>query len=349
MSTIIIKDKRFLEHDPGYGHPESPERLKAIYGRLEQKDVSGLFQVVKPEPATEEQLSWCHSPDYIQRIKKTAGKDHYQLDPDTSVCAASWDTSLLAAGAVFTGLDSIFSKTSRNGFALVRPPGHHAEYDHAMGFCLFNNIALGAVYAQKKLGAKKVMIVDWDLHHGNGTQNFFYSDPSVLYFSTHQFPYYPGSGALEHAGKGEGVGFNINVPVYAGAGDDVYASIFNVLLKPVSEVYCPDLILVSAGFDTYHADPLGGMALSINGFAYMAKILVEISEKICDGRILFCLEGGYDLNGLRDGVLAVLLECIGHNVIDEKKFTRLSSASTGPQVVDKVIDFQKKYWSCFTD
>lgn len=348
MSTIIIKDRKYIEHNPGYGHPESPERLKAIYGRLEEDDVAGLFKVVKPGRATEKELSWCHDPAYIERIKRTAGVEHFQLDPDTSTNAVSWDAACLAAGGVFTAIDMIFSEEAHNGFALVRPPGHHAEYDHAMGFCLFNNVALGAEYARRKAGAERVLIVDWDLHHGNGTQNCFYHEKECLYFSTHQYPYYPGSGALEQAGAGEGEGFTINVPLYAGAGDDVYASVFNVLLKPVAMSYKPDIILVSAGFDIYRNDPLGAMAVSIYGFAYMAKMILEIASKCCKGRVLFCLEGGYDLNGLRDGVLAVLLEAVGKDVLDEKNFQRLSSASTGPLVVDKVLDFQKKYWSCLS-
>jgi acetoin utilization deacetylase AcuC-like enzyme len=346
MSTIIIRDKKFIEHDPGYGHPESPSRLKAIYGRLDQDDVAGLFRTVRPGRASEKELAWCHEPAYIERIRRTAGVDHFQLDPDTSTSAASWDAACLAAGGVFTGLEMIFSGEADNGFALVRPPGHHAEYDHAMGFCLFNNIALGAEYAMRRAGAKRVLVVDWDLHHGNGTQNCFYHSPDCLYFSTHQYPYYPGSGALEQAGAGEGEGFTVNVPLYAGAGDDVYASVFNTLLKPVAMEFRPDIILVSAGFDTYRNDPLGGMAVSIYGFAYMARVLLEIASECCGGRILFSLEGGYDLDGLRDGVLAVLLEAIGRTVLDEKNLQRLSKAMAGPQALEQAVEFQKKYWPC---
>jgi acetoin utilization deacetylase AcuC-like enzyme len=240
----------------------------------------------------------------------------------------------------------IYNGEASNGFALVRPPGHHAEYDHAMGFCLFNNIALGAEYVMRRFDARRVMIVDWDLHHGNGTQNCFYNSDRCLYFSTHQYPYYPGSGAIEEAGAGAGKGFTFNVPIYAGAGDDVYASVYNVLLRPVAESFQPDMILVSAGFDVYRNDPLGGMAVSIYGFAYMARVLLEIAEQCCNGRLLFCLEGGYDLAGLRDGVLAVLLECVGKRVMDDKTFERLSAAGAGPQVIEQVLSFQRQFWPC---
>lgn len=345
MSSLIIKDQIFLKHDPGFGHPESPERLRAIYNRLSHKDIKDFLVVKAPKKATREELAWNHSPQYIDRIAKTSGIDHYQLDPDTSTSADSWDTACFAVGGVFTALDEIFDGQLHTAFALIRPPGHHAEKDHAMGFCLFNNIALGAHYAIKVKRCQRVLIVDWDLHHGNGSQHSFYNNRQVLYFSTHQYPYYPGTGSAEETGEGEGEGFTINVPLGAGAGDKEYASIFNKLLEPVAIEFNPDLVLVSAGFDIYRDDPLGGMNVTVEGFFSLACKLIEISKKCADGRILFCLEGGYNLTGLKEGVAAVLRACTGTGKRDEKEiFEILNNADKEIIELKHAIRMQNRYW-----
>ena len=343
-TTIVIRDPGYLEHDQGPGHPESPDRLRVIYERLDREDVKGRFKTIVPRSADRDELLWNHTGDYIDKIAKTADKDFYRLDPDTATSAGSWEAACLAVGGVFAAMDEIAGPDAQNGFALVRPPGHHAEKDRAMGFCIFNNVALGAHYARQVLGCERVLIVDWDLHHGNGTQHSFYNDSSVLYFSTHQYPYYPGSGSVDQMGEGDGKGFTVNVPLSPGAGDEEFAAIFNRLLVPIGKTFSPDFILVSAGFDTYRDDPLGGMEVTANGFAYMARVLLNLAESCCNGRILFCLEGGYNFTGLRDGVLAVLDECKGMSVLDSDTVSRLDNPGPGPQVIEPVMDIHKNYW-----
>ncbi len=344
MSTLIVRDERFLDHDPGPGHPESPERLRAIYNALDRSRYKDLFQVIPPRAATRQELAWNHSPDYIERISRTEGLSRYQLDPDTSTSSGSWLAARLAVGGIFSAMERIWAGDNDNGFALVRPPGHHAERDHAMGFCLFNNVALGAHFARKVLGAQRVMIVDWDLHHGNGTQHSFYSDPTVLYFSTHQYPYYPGTGAINEIGQGAGRGFTVNVPLSPGCGDYDFAAIYNTLLIPLCRAYDPDFLLVSAGFDIYTDDPLGGMNVTVNGFAYLARILLGLARQCCNGNILFCLEGGYNLDGLRDGVLSVLLECKGRGAVGGEQLKELDNNIEGPEVIQEVKSVLSDYW-----
>ncbi len=317
MQALIIKDEIFLKHDPGFGHPESQERLRAIYKRLAQPDMQAMVAEHSPRRASKEEISWNHSPAYVDRIERTAGVDHFQLDPDTSTSADSWDAACFAVGAGFEALDKLYSGEFKTAFALVRPPGHHAEYDHAMGFCLFNNAALAARYALRKKGAERVLIIDWDLHHGNGTQHSFYDDDRVLYFSTHQYPYYPGTGSAEQCGEGKGTGYTVNVPLSAGAGDQEYASIFNLLLEPIALEFAPDVVVVSAGFDIYKDDPLGGMRVTEGGFSYLAEKICKIAEKCSARGPLFCLEGGYNLSGLSQGVAAVIRSSTG-NLLDEE-------------------------------
>ncbi len=346
MPSVVIKDDIFLEHDPGFGHPESPQRLRAIYQRLEGDDIKDLYKIVSPRMATREELAWNHAPSYIERIARTAGVSHYQLDPDTSTSERSWEAACYAVGGVFTALDKIFSDNFSNGFALIRPPGHHAERDHAMGFCLFNNIALGAHYCLKQLDCKKVLIVDWDLHHGNGTQHSFYEDNKVLYFSTHQFPYYPGTGSALECGKGKGEGFTVNCPMTAGAGNEHFASVFNRLLDPIARQFKPDVILCSAGFDIYKDDPLGGMRVDINGFAFLATKLLDLATDLCSGRLLFCLEGGYDLTGLSEGVAAVLRAISRKMGKNEKNIVDdLKKSDVSIKGLEEALRIQKKYWS----
>ncbi|MGQ9653077.1 MAG: histone deacetylase family protein, partial [Thermodesulfobacteriota bacterium] len=222
-----------------------------------------------------------------------------------------YDAALLAAGGCLEALDRIFSRDIQNAFAMIRPPGHHAETSRAMGFCLFNNVAVAARYAQTKYGLSRVMIVDWDLHHGNGTQWTFYEDPSVLYASTHQYPYYPGSGAFQEIGRGEGEGYTLNVPLSVGHGDPEFVGIYRRIIAEVGRVFRPELLIISAGFDIYQGDPLGGMGVTPEGFGLLARILIQMAEETCQGKVLVSLEGGYDLRGLRAGGKAVLQELTG--------------------------------------
>ncbi len=304
----IVRDSRFLEHDPGPGHPESPARLEAIYQAMDKASLPGLVDVDTREAEFEE-LAWNHHPDYVKRIFNTASVERFQLDPDTATSRGSCTAARLAVGGLLNALELVDKGDIGSAFALVRPPGHHAEYDAAMGFCLFNNVAVAAHYARRVLGYRRVLIVDWDLHHGNGTQRSFYEDPAVLYFSTHQYPYYPGTGAVEELGRGEAKGKTVNVPLGAGAGDGDFIFIFKEILIPVANFFRPDLILVSAGFDVYEGDPLGGMRVTIDGFGRMAAVLLHLADSLCNGRIVFTLEGGYHLQGLAGGVVEVLKAC----------------------------------------
>ncbi|RLB18360.1 MAG: histone deacetylase, partial [Deltaproteobacteria bacterium] len=211
-NTGIVRDNRYLDHDPGAYHPESPRRLEVLYSMIDE-NFEGKFTEVSPSPAEKEMLLWIHDGSYISRVAATAGKEYVSLDPDTSTSPGSYEAALLAAGGLCKAISMVMSGQLDNAFAFVRPPGHHAERARAMGFCLFNNVAVGARYAQKEHQAERVLIVDWDLHHGNGTQHSFEEDPTVLYFSTHQYPYYPGSGSLREVGRGEGQGYTVNVPL----------------------------------------------------------------------------------------------------------------------------------------
>lgn len=343
MRTGVVKDIRYLDHIADYPHVESPKRLKAIYTVLQEGDLAEKFVEIPPRMATHEELEWIHTADYINQIAATRGKPISVLDPDTYASSFSYDTARLAVGGVFSLLDHIFRKDIQNGFALIRPPGHHAEANRSMGFCIFNNIALGARYAMHIYGAQKVLIVDWDVHHGNGTQKTFYRDPQVLYFSIHQFPYYPGSGNYDEVGEGEGKGYTVNVPLNTGQGDMVYIQILRRILLPIALSFRPHIILVSAGFDPYFDDPLGGMRVTAKGFASMARILLNLAAESCDGKILFILEGGYNLKGLEESVTAVLKEMLGESIIREGDLIYGKGEMLSPNI-QKVIEVQRIFW-----
>ncbi|HUT53050.1 MAG TPA: histone deacetylase, partial [bacterium] len=311
--TGLVADPVFMEHDTGPGHPERPERLEKIYALLDEKGLSAKALKIPLRPATAAELLAVHGKAHLERIAATAGREQVYLDGDTPTGPKSYHTALLAAGGMLNAVDAVMEGSVSNAFALFRPPGHHAERDRAMGFCLFNNVAVAAHHAMNQHGLKRVLIADWDLHHGNGTQSAFYPDPRVLYFSTHQFPYYPGSGGLDEIGSGAGQGFTVNVPLPAGCGDDVYESVFADVLEPVARGFKPELILVSAGFDIHRLDPLGGMKVTELGFARMAARLKGLAEQFCRGRLVAALEGGYHLDGLSRGVAAVVEVLMGLN------------------------------------
>ncbi|MGZ8466332.1 MAG: histone deacetylase family protein [Candidatus Binatia bacterium] len=303
--TAVVVDKEYLKHQPGESHPERPERIKVLLDLASELDAA-KFQLLPPQPAKRADIAATHGEEHIKLIEATARHNRYALDGDTITCRDSFAVSLLAVGGFIGLLDAVAAKDCRNGFALVRPPGHHALRNRAMGFCLFNTMAIGAEYLRRTYGAKKILIMDWDVHHGNGTQDAFYADPSVLFISTHQYPFYPGSGAANEVGSGAGEGYTINIPLPAGCADAEYAQAFHDIVGPAAEKFCPDWILVSAGFDPHRRDPLGGMAVSDEGFALMATRLLGLADKFADGKIAFLLEGGYDLAGLRGSVAAVL-------------------------------------------
>jgi acetoin utilization deacetylase AcuC-like enzyme len=341
--TGVVRHDMYKQHLADYPHVESPQRLEVIYDMLDGADMAAKFVTIPPRPATREELAWVHTKSHIQRVAATDGKPHVSLDPDTQTTPLSYQAAKLAAGGLFSLIDKIFDGTVRNGFALVRPPGHHAEQDRAMGFCLFNNVALGARYAMHTYGVKKVLIVDWDLHHGNATQNTFYDDPAVLYFSTHQFPYYPGSGNLTQVGHGEGKGFTVNVPLWPGHGDTEFFQIFKQILSPIAGAFKPELILVSAGFDTYVDDPLGGMKVTPKGYAALTHLLIDLANTHCSGKLAMTLEGGYHVAGQRESVKAVLKELAGESILTQGDLALLEQG-TPPPVVEEVIQVQRAYW-----
>lgn len=306
IKTGLVYHPDYLKHDTGFGHPESPERLTSIINRLEETGLVKGLTLIEPKSAKEEDILLIHSKTHFDTIKSAWKNGYTSLTPDTPVSEDSFRVALLAVGGVLTGIDKIMSGEVNNGMALVRPPGHHATPGQAMGFCLFNNVAVGARYLQKVHGIKKVLIVDWDLHHGNGTQEAFYDDPSVLYFSTHQYPHYPGSGSLHETGEGKGEGYTINVPMRAGTPPDEFINKFREALFERALEFSPEFIIISAGFDAHIDDPLGDMLLTEGSYAEMTRIVLDISEKRCKGRVLSVLEGGYNLNALALSVEAHL-------------------------------------------
>jgi acetoin utilization deacetylase AcuC-like enzyme len=301
MATALFADPRMQAHDGGPGHPESPARLAAIATVLANAPVAGAT-LRAPRRATVDELTFVHRPEYVERILKLAGRSA-QLDPDTGMSPGSTEAALLAAGAAAEGATLVMQGALDNAFCLVRPPGHHAVPEGAMGFCLFNNVAV-AVGAAQRAGAQRVAIVDWDVHHGNGTQDRFYEQRDVLFCSVHQYPFYPGTGASWQTGEKEGQGYTVNCPLPGGQDDADYGAVFEALFLPVVAEFKPDLVLVSAGFDPHDADPLGGMSVTERGFAAMCSSLKQLAEAQCGGKLLLLLEGGYDLDGLSQSVHA---------------------------------------------
>lgn len=347
--TGIVKDKRYLKHSAGVAHPESPERLAAIYEMLNNPSMTWKFTEIEPREATHKEIETIHSPSYVEFIASTAGQRSVYLDPDTATSPESYEIARLAVGGVCNAIDSVIDDTVNNAFALVRPPGHHAEADRAAGFCIFNNIAIGAMHAILKHGLKRILIVDWDLHHGNGTQHSFYSDSRILYFSTHQYPYYPGTGNLQEVGQGKGEGYTINVPLSGGAGDASFVKIFRKILQPVALEFKPELVLLSAGFDTYFQDPLGSMRVTPEGFAALTRILLTIADACCRGRLVAVLEGGYHVLGLTKSVKAVLEEMLDETHCSKEKFSSWEREADEDinQIIKKVISRINPYWKVF--
>jgi len=336
MKTGIVVDRRYMQHETGYGHPERPERIGVFLSGV--LDRPNLVRV-PARSATAEEITLVHGEGYFERVAQTRGVDRYAFDTDTPVSSGSFDTACLAAGGLLSLLDEVMAGRLRRGFAFVRPPGHHAERERAMGFCLFNNVAIGAAYLRARYGLERVLVVDWDVHHGNGTQHSFAADPGVLYASTHRYPFYPGTGALDEVGVGDGAGFTVNIPFPGGFGDAEYIEAFRTVLEPIALEYAPQLILISAGFDPHRRDPLGGMDVSELGFRAMARSLIKVAEQVAAGRCVAVLEGGYDLRAMRDSASAVLDELCDE--ADPLPDVRPSHA--GP-LLDAVRKLQHNFW-----
>jgi acetoin utilization deacetylase AcuC-like enzyme len=343
--VLVVKDERYKQHLAGVFHLENPKRIEAAHSMLQDSSLAKRWIVVSPRQASEQELAWVHTQEYIEQVAQTSGMPLASFDTDTQTTEKSYDVARLAAGGVFSLIDEIWSGRGSRGFAFIRPPGHHAEPDKAMGFCLFNNIALGAKYLKERYSVKKVMIVDIDVHHGNGTQKVFYNTDEVLYVSIHQSPCYPGTGSLGEVGAGKGEGFTINIPLREGhRGRDV-AKVIHFLLKPVAREYQPEMILVSCGFDLYMGDPLGGMRCAPGGYGVITSLLLEIAHSVCNGRIAFLLEGGYSLRGIKACGLRVMQELCGVSALSDRRIEMIRASSPARlSAYKKALEIHKNYW-----
>lgn len=306
MTTALIHHPIYREHLTGEGHPECPERYDVIINalRADRELWQSLMEAEAPAVARGDVLA-CHSPRHYSRVEEAVREGWGYLDPDTVVSPRSLDAALRAAGAACRAVDAVMSGEAKNAFAPVRPPGHHATSDRAMGFCLFNNVAIAARYAQRRYAEiERVAIVDWDVHHGNGTQGIFYDDPTVFFFSIHQYPWYPGTGARGETGVGRGLGYTLNVPVSAFTPAAEYRRMFEAAISEIRARFVPDLVIISAGFDARKGDPLGQLLLEDEDFVQMTRLVGEWAEEVCAGRVVACLEGGYNLRALGDTVRA---------------------------------------------
>jgi len=307
--TGIVKDPRYFNHEMGAYHVESPARLKTIYRALEEdRQLTSKLKIISPRLAQMEEILWIHEKNYYHLLESTQARERVILDPDTSTNPSSFQTARLAVGGVLEAARAIMEEEITNAFALIRPPGHHAEKARAMGFCLFNNVAIAAEYLRRSYSVDRIVIFDWDVHHGNGTQNAFYNRDDVLYFSLHQYPHYPGTGHWSEIGQGPGQGLTINCPLQGGKGDADYLYALERLLSPIIDTYQPQFFLVSAGFDPHQADPLSSMLLTAPGFAALTEWAMTKALATAQGRLLLVLEGGYALEALAESVKQVLYQ-----------------------------------------
>ncbi len=305
--NLLVIDRRYMDHFAGQVHPERPARIGTMIEMSTELKRSDL-KICAPREATLEELALCHSDGYLLTIERSATRERTDFDPDTHACARTWSTSRLAAGGVLTAVEAVLDGEANNAFAMVRPPGHHALPGRAMGFCFLNNVAIAANWLIKVRGKHRILILDWDVHHGNGTQEIFYDSPNVLYMSIHQYPFYPGTGWLDEIGTGSGVGFTVNAPMPASFGDAEYLQVFDRLFLPVARQFKPEFVLISAGFDAHFRDPLGGMRLTEKGFLAMTRRLQLVADECCNGKIVAALEGGYDLRALANSSRTVIEE-----------------------------------------
>ncbi len=343
MSKIaVIRDPLYLKHSNMPGHPECAERLKAIDEMLEGFHFKDQIEDIQARDATLDELSWVHDDRYIKRIENTKDKGFTMLDPDTSTNSYSFEGAVRAAGGTMEAVNAVLTEQYKSAFAFVRPPGHHAEAGSAMGFCLFNNIAVGALYAIKKHGLKRVLIVDWDVHHGNGTMNSFYESDQVMYFSIHEYPHYPGTGRVNEIGRNVGEGYTVNVPLGGGQGDEEYMSIFHNVFQPIALEFSPELILVSAGFDAHKDDQLADMSVTSRGYGKMIGAVMEVANECCPGRIALVLEGGYNLKALSESISNVLCALLGEQHFSHAGIPPTNNYISG--VIENIKAVQRAHW-----
>ena len=341
-ATTVVADPRYRDHRAPSGHPECPDRLLAVQRAIDAR--RDRLEHLEPREAQPEEILRVHARDHLDRVAEAARRAPLHLDPDTFVSPESFAVARLAAGGTIDLARRIARGHQQAGLAAVRPPGHHAEPDRAMGFCLFNNVAIAARALQADEGVERILILDWDVHHGNGTQHAFEDDPSVLYVSTHQFPYYPGTGAATEIGHGRGRGYTLNVPMPAGCGDTEYIGVFQRILVPAAQAFRPDFVLVSCGFDAHADDPLADMQLSGEGFAAMSAIVRQLAEELCGGRLAFLLEGGYALSGVREGTAAVLDAILDPTPPDLPATVDLTAGSPLDRILDPVIQLHRAHF-----
>lgn len=335
--TLILYDDRMVAHNPGPSHPERPDRLRAIVSHLRSSPLRHT-RWVTPTPASRSAVASIHDERYLTLLDSVANR-YADLDPDTHTCPDSLTAARLAAGAGMNAVDAVMSRQARNAFCLVRPPGHHAERDRAMGFCLLANVAIAAQHAVTAHNLARILIVDFDVHHGNGTQHLFESRSDVLVINLHQHPFWPGTGALEETGVGPGSGYTVNIPLPEETSDDTYLQAFEQIINPIADAYKPQLVLVSAGFDAHHRDPLGGMRVTTDGYRAMSAHLLAIAKRHAGDRIIFMLEGGYDLIALTEGVHACLEIMTATDSLQP-------TTSSGPKhtAVATAQNIQRRYW-----
>jgi len=341
-ATGFIYHEDYLKHDTGY-HPENAERLISIMRKLEETGITKQIKRIVPVKATKEQIAYVHADAYMREVEAMCKGGGGMLDSDTPLCRDTYEIALLSAGGLINAVDEVMDKSNnlKRIFALIRPPGHHATSNKGMGFCIFNNIAIAAEHLKRKYGVKRILIADWDVHHGNGTQDVFFEDPSVLYFSTHQYPYYPGTGWIDEVGKGEGEGFTVNVPLPAGVDDAGYLYALNNILVPIAMDFRPEFVLVSAGFDAHVADPLASMSVTSPGFALFTNVIKEIAEKNSKGRIVMALEGGYNLDAIAESVLSVFNSLLSNR--GEIKEGVVSKNEQVKKRVEEIKGVQRRY------
>ncbi len=348
IPLLAVDDQRYLQHAPG-NWPEGPHRLEAIWTALDRSGVGEALVREAPTPATEEDLALVHTARHIERVKLVAEDGGGYLTLDTVVSPRSFEVALLAAGGAIGAVEAVLDGRARRAVALVRPPGHHATPGEGMGFCLFNNVAIAAAHALVRRRLDRVLIVDWDLHHGNGTEAAFYGTRNVLFLSCHESPAYPGTGWVTDTGEGEGEGFTVNLPFPPGTGDPVYADAFETVVGPVARAYRPELVLVSCGLDGHFLDPIGRLRLTAKGYGHLAEVVTSLADELCDGRLVLVLEGGYDPLGLGWSLASVLNVVSGRGgPLSEPPGQTLTGdpgdTPGGRERLAAVISIQRRYW-----